>query len=101
MAVGLPSTLADVSAACGRAVVDLANAMNKCSAMNTMLNDANRYNGTTGLIALGASSADATLLVASFADLQNLSLTAHGQRAQAVASDFFFNAKLLMGVNPL
>ena len=101
MAIGLPSTIADVSAECGRSVVDLVNAMNHCSALNTMLNDADRYGGQAGLVALGASSADATLLIASFADLQNLHLTAHGQRAQAVASDFFFNAKKLMGVNPL
>lgn len=46
----------------------------------------------------GLSQADATAIKNSFADLSNAVLTLRGQRAQSPASDFFFNAKLLIGV---
>lgn len=46
----------------------------------------------------GLSVGDATTLKASFADLGNLVATARGQRAQSPASDFFFNAKFLLGI---
>jgi hypothetical protein len=46
------------------------------------------------------SSAGATLLIASFADITNLYKVAHGQQATGV-SDFFFNARNLLGAQPM
>lgn len=46
----------------------------------------------------GLSEADATALKNGFADLANGVATLRGQRAQTPASDFFFNAKLLTGI---
>lgn len=44
------------------------------------------------------SQGDATAIKAAFADLANGVATLRGQRAQSPASDFFFNAKTLTGI---
>jgi len=51
------------------------------------------------LTALGYSAADITLLRASFVDLDNLRLTALGQRTQPAASNFLFNSNKIVGPN--
>lgn len=107
--VGLPAGPNDIHRVCGQAVVNLDQALAACSGINTMLNDTSRGFGQTNLAviftaagqAAGPAATDAGLLIASFADLQNLSAVAHGQQAQPAASNFFFNAAKLMGVTPL
>jgi hypothetical protein len=51
------------------------------------------------LVALGYSNSEATLLKAAFFELDALSQVAHGAAPPAGPSDFFYNARLLIGVN--
>jgi hypothetical protein len=97
---GLSSGLAVLNNTAGNAVLQLAGALATCNGINTMLNDAERYNGQAGLVSAGMSSAGATLLIASFADITNPYKVAHGQQATGV-SDFFFNARNLLGAQPM
>lgn len=111
MTAGLNSDSFALNDRLGRAVVTLAGALDDVVALNTMLNDGRRFNGSTGLQAapLAYSSSDAGLIVAAYADMANLASVAHGQAGFQVqigaaplgATDFFFNARLLMGVQPL
>lgn len=48
--------------------------------------------------ALGFTTEDVTLVRASFVDLAKLARIAHGQDTQPAASDFFFNADHLVGL---
>jgi hypothetical protein len=104
---GLPAGPNDIHRTCGQAVVDLTRALSQCSGLNTMLNDTSRGFGTANLTAIFTAAGDpqasstAGLIIASFADLQNLYAVAHGQQAQPAASNFFFHAANLMGVNPI
>lgn len=50
------------------------------------------------LVAMGYSAGDVAQLKSSFADLDNLRLTAYGQRTQPGASNFFFWAAKLRGI---
>ena len=98
---GTPAAASDVNRVCGNSVIQLAQALDQCEGVNSMLNDADRFNGATGLQAnQGFTSAQATLIMASFADIHALYLVAHGQQQQVGNNDFFFNAKLLMGTTP-
>jgi len=109
MAAGLPALWGDVNRAAGLVVAQLSDALGDAVAFNTMINDTSRGYGSAGLQALavaggetsGQATTDAGVIIASFADLANLYKVAHGQQAQPGASDFFFNAKLLMGVKPV
>jgi hypothetical protein len=102
MAAGLPGSMADINRMCGQGVLDVANSLSRCLAIGVMLNDAQRYGGQAGLVAnLGFATADATLLLNAYTDMASLSAVAHGQQAQPGASDFFWNAKLLMGAMPM
>lgn len=110
MPVGLNALGADVNRVCGNAVVDLASALQQCEGINAMLSDADRFNGSTGLQALGFNVTEAGLLISSFADIVNFASVGRGKAGFLVqlpgqsspgATDFFFNAKKLMGVNPL
>ena len=92
----------------GQAVVNLAQALGTANGLFALLNDANRLppvQGQTGaaqgLVQAGYDLPTATLYVASYTDLANLYKVAHGQQAQPGASDFFFNARKLMGTVPL
>ena len=87
----------------GQAVVALARDLRNVNALNSMLLDTDRYGGASGLIAKGiyTQQSDANLVIASFADLAALYQVAHAQRQQVGNNDFFFNAKLLMGTEPL
>jgi hypothetical protein len=102
MAAGLPGTMADVNRMCGQGVLDVAMSLTRALAIGVMLNDPQRYGGISGLQAnLGFAAPDAALLVNSYTDMGNLYAVAHGQQPQAGASDFFWNAKLLMGAMPM
>lgn len=50
------------------------------------------------LTALGFTTDDVAQVKSAFADLDNLRLTAYGQRAQTPASNFFFWASKLRGI---
>ena len=50
------------------------------------------------LTALGFTGGDVAGLKSSFVDLDNLRLTAYGQRTQPAASNFFFFAAKLRGI---
>lgn len=50
------------------------------------------------LAALGFTSPDVAAVKSAFVDLENLRLTAYGQRAQTPASNFFFWASKLRGI---
>ena len=100
MAAGLSAGTSVLNNTIGNAVLSLAQAVAQCNAVNTMLNDAARFGGQAGLVAAGYTSGDATLIMNSFGDLANLYKVAHGQQATG-ASDFFFNAKLLLGTVPM
>lgn len=98
---GLPAALSDINRVCGSALVQLAQALDQCEGVNTILNDADRFNGATGLQAnQGFTAPQATLIMASFADIHALYQVAHGHQQQVGNNDFFFNAKLLMGTTP-
>jgi hypothetical protein len=101
MAAGLQGDIARLNTQAGQAVVNVATSLKACVDFGVMLNDTGRFNGQTGLVAAGMSSADATVLLASFTDLTALYKVAHAQQQQIGNNDFFFNAKLLMGTIPL
>ena len=86
----------------GQAVVSLAQDLAQCRGIAALINNANRMppGGSAGLVAKGYDQATADLYVASFTDLQNLYRVAHGLQGTQ-ASDFFFNAKKLMGTIPM
>jgi hypothetical protein len=88
----------------GQAVFNLADALATVNGINTLIADAGRLppGGEAGLEALdGMTTTDAGLYVATFGDLANLYKVAHGQQAQPGASDFFFNARQLLGTKAM
>lgn len=102
MTAGMPADLFSLNDRLGRAVVALATALDDVVALNAMLNDANRFNGATGLVAnQGYSSTDAATVMAAFGDLANYAAVAHAAQTVPAVNDFFFHAKLLMGTIPL
>ena len=102
MAAGLQSDQFTVNDRLGRAIVALAQALDDVVALNAMLNDANRFNGATGLQAnQGYSPADAATIMAAFSDLSALASVAHAGQTVPAVNDFFFHAKLMMGAIPL
>ena len=101
-AAGLPAGLADVNRAGGAALVAVAQALDTANGWFTMLTDADRFNGATGLQAnQGFTLPQANLIMASFTDIHALYQVAHGHQQQVGNNDFFFNAKLLLGVTPI
>jgi hypothetical protein len=102
MSAGLGQAKSDFDRTIGNAVVSLAQALDMCVGINTMLNDAQRGGGSAGLQANQTySSTESGLIIASFTDLAALAGIAHAQGTQAVANDFFFHARQLMGTIPL
>ena len=102
MTAGMPSDAFTLNDRLGRAVAALARALDDVVALNAMLNDADRFNGATGLQAnQGYSAGDAAAIMAAFGDLAAYASVAHAQQTVPAANDFFFHAKLLMGTIPL
>ena len=92
----------------GTAVLNVARDLALCKGINDLLNDTNRMpptgqpdGGSSALQALGFSSSDAGLLIATFGDLAALYRVAHAQQQQVGNNDFFFNAKKLLGTVPM
>jgi hypothetical protein len=111
VSAGLPADLLALNRTCGQAVVALAQALDNCVAISTMLGNPQRGFAVTGsgdsevdpLAVAGMSPDDAALLRNSFFALSLLAQVAYGQTAQqgAEASNFFFDAQQLMGTTPL
>jgi hypothetical protein len=94
MAVGYAAQKTDVDARAGQLSMLLRNTFRDVVQFKAWLD----AQSDAQLTALGYNSADLTLLKASFTDLSNLRDTAYGLRAQSPASNFFFNAQWLTGV---
>lgn len=102
MAAGLGQTVNDLNRTIGNAVIQLAQALDQCAAINTMLNNSNRGFTTADLLALGYVQADVTNIQESFAALALLQQIAYGQTAGvAEENNYFFQAQSLMGTIPL
>jgi hypothetical protein len=95
MALGFPVTQTDMNQRVGQLAVAVRDVLTidvpKVKATVDSLNDA-------ALTALGYTAADITLLRAVVVDLDNLRLTATGQRAQSPASNFLFNSAKVTGL---
>lgn len=111
MAAGLPSDISTLNRVCGQAVVALAQALDTCTGLNTMLQNAERGFAVAvvddepddPLVNGGMSAEDAATLRDAFEALALLAQVAYGQIAQSGAepSNFFFQAQQLMGCQPL
>jgi hypothetical protein len=87
----------------GNAALNLARALAQCKGISDMIADTQRLppGGAAGLQAVGMTAADASLMVSSFGDLAALYRIAHAQQQQVGNNDFFFNARLLFGTQPM
>jgi hypothetical protein len=87
----------------GNAALNLARALAQCKGISDMIADTQRLppGGAAGLQAAGMTAADASLMVSSFGDLAALYRIAHAQQQQVGNNDFFFNARLLFGTQPM
>jgi len=92
--LGFPTDKGSIDSWVPTVVVELRTAMDQVLRIKAWLDTQQ----TTDLTALGYSSAEASLLIAAVTDLSNLVATGRGQRAQASASNFFFNADKLTGL---
>jgi hypothetical protein len=97
---GLPMEAGDVNRAAGQGIVQVVEAFKTITGLNAMYQDTGRGYGIASLTTLLGAPA-ANLIIASYGDLANLVAIAHAQQALAEPSDFFFNAKQLLGTTPL
>ena len=95
MAAGYPINRAVIDSRAGYIVKTLRETLDMAITLKTNVLDGL---DTTALQALGYSAAEAADLKSGIADIVNLAATARGQRAQSPATDFFFFAKKLTGV---
>jgi hypothetical protein len=103
MSAGLGTDLNSFNRMIGQAVLNLAQALSACTSINTLLNDANRGFNAEGLAALGMAGEDITNVQEAFAALSQLQQLSVGQIAQSGAqpTNFFYQAQMLMGTNPM
>lgn len=97
MAVGFPALKPDVDARVGQLATTLRDTFAKVQIFKAWLDDA-AHNDAFLSGTLGYSAGDITLLRATATDLDNLRKVATGAQSQPSASDFFFNAKQVVGV---
>lgn len=97
MSVGFPLTKNDIDTKVGLEIGAVWNALDAINTRNTWLNDASH--NTAALSVLGYSGSDDTTLRAAVADLNKLWQISHAAATQGATNDFFFNAKLLGGIN--
>ncbi len=95
MAVGFPIDRGVIDNRCGFLAKQLRDTLAQIATVKAFLD------ATTDadLIAMGYSQDDVTLLKSAYGDLAKLSRIAHGQDTQADASDFFWFAKRLVGLD--
>lgn len=97
MAVGFDTSKAGLNARMGQLVVNLTGAFEEVERVAMW---AGRLTDEEMLARVaGMTQGDVTEVRAVIADLENLRLTAFGQRAQPEASNFFFNAILARAYN--
>lgn len=107
MTAGLTADIVTLNRTCGQAVLNLAQALDQVTGLNTMLQNAERGFAVNGsddpLVDGGMSTGDAATLREAFFALAELAQVAYGQAAQSGAqpSNFFFQAQQLLGCQPL
>jgi len=97
MSIGYPITKATLDNTMGGLVVAVRDSLNAIVSFKATLDDTAILNDTF-LGTLGYSGGEITTIRASFTDLKKLSDIARAAATQSPASDFWFNAKLLTGV---
>jgi len=98
MSIGYPVTKIDLDNLMGRLVVALRDDLNAIVSFKAELDDTAILPDAT-LTGLGYTSGEITTIRASFADLKKLSDIAKAAATQSATNDFWFNAKLLAGLN--
>jgi len=98
MSAGFPLSKADLDNTLGREVGAVWGALAAISTRNVWLNDSSHSDGNL-LTPLGYSGSEITTLRAAVTDLNKLWQISHAAATQSPANDFFFNAKLLGGIN--
>lgn len=93
--VGFPTDKNTIDARVGSLTMGLRDTLRQIGTVKVWLDSQSDAN----LTSLGYSAADITLLRASFVDLDKLRLISQAGATQASVSDFFFNAKQLVGVS--
>ena len=97
MSVGYPSTKSDLDSRAGMLITAARDSLYNCQRFNTLLQNDVRFSAAN-LITIGYTSAEGTLLKASFTDLTSLYNVAHANGTVLANNDFFFNAGQLTGV---
>ena len=97
MSVGFPAAKQDIDSRAGSLVTAVRDSLYNAQRFSVLLTNAARFSAAT-LVPAVYTSAERTLLVASFTDLANLYSVAHALGTQSAANDFFFNAGQLTGV---
>lgn len=98
MSAGYPVSKAALDATLGGEVGAVWAALAAVNGRNTWLNDTSHSDANL-LTPLGYTGSEITTLRAAFTDLNKLWQISHAAATQASANDFFFNAKLLGGIN--
>ena len=98
MAVGYPITKASLDNIMGGLIVAVRDNLNACVAFKALLDDTSILPDAT-LTSLGYGSSEITQIRASFAAMQKLSDISRALATQSPASDFWFDAKHLAGLN--
>jgi hypothetical protein len=94
MSAGFPADKLTIDARAGQLAMTLRDTLRQVQLFKTFLDSKN----DAALIGLGYNQADVDLLRASYTDLNKLQQIANAAATQSATSDFFFNAKLLLGV---
>ena len=97
MSVGFPLTKNDIDTKTALEIGAVWSSMAAVHQRLLWLNDSSH--NTAALQPLGYAGSDDTTLRAAFTDLDKLWQISHAAATQPAVNDFFFNAKLLGGVN--
>lgn len=94
MSVGFPQNKLDVDSRAGQLALTLRDTLRDVRNFKVFLDSKT----DTELTALAYSAAEVTLIRAAYVDLDKLAQISSAAATQPAASDFFFNAKKLLGV---
>lgn len=97
MSVGFPLSKNDIDTKIGLEIGAVWNSLAAINIRNVWLNDASH--NLAALSVLGYSASEDATMRAAVADLNKLWQISHAAATQSSANDFFFNAKLLGGIN--
>jgi hypothetical protein len=98
VAIGYPITKTGLDNTMGGLVVTLRDALNAITSFKATLDDTTIMPDAV-LTGLGYGSGEITTIRASFTDLKKLRDISIAAATQGATNDFWFNAKLLTGVN--